>query len=234
MKRILLIMIMFLASCVTPMVEPMTEVRFSADKFKVESGQLKSFDINTWKHFHYPYTITVSLENINTGVIYHSTAANANVFFNEGTEMIHIPVGNYLVSVQGGGYPNDTLTHSYSYYVWNIKDTTIIIGNNSHGDPAIINFNLNKTSALVVKDAVADIKLIAYRNSSLSWTGRGVYDFAYVTPGTYSGQYTDSLGYQTNTEWFDIKADNYYYFVTPVTTKSIVTIPDFVGNEIKF
>ena len=43
MRKILLIMIMFLASCVTPMVEPMAEVRFSADKFKVESGKLKNF-----------------------------------------------------------------------------------------------------------------------------------------------------------------------------------------------
>ena len=111
---------------------------------------------------------------------------------------------------------------------------TVFIGENSHDDPAVINFNLDKTAALVVKDASVDIQLIAYRDASLYFTGRGIYDFAYVTPGTYSGLYTDSLGYRVNTGWFTVKPDNYYYFVTPIATKSVVNIPEFTGNEVKF
>ena len=95
-------------------------------------------------------------------------------------------------------------------------------------------FNLDKSAALVVKDAIADIKLIAYRDASLYFTGRGVYDFAYVTPGTYSGLYIDSTGYSTSTEWFDVKSDNYYYFITPSNVKSGVVVPEFKKNEIVF
>ena len=94
--------------------------------------------------------------------------------------------------------------------------------------------SLDKTSALVVKDNSADIQLIAYRNADLYFTGRDNYDFAYVTPGTYSGLYTDSLGNKTSTEWFDIKPDNYYYFVTPTIVKSTVVVPEFQRNEINF
>lgn len=230
MKTIIYFIItLFLFACSNQVTEE-KGVKFTANKFGVESGNLKSFDINEWKHFHYPHQINVVLKNINTEVEYIAIANNGTSFFNNGTDVVYLPVGNYRCSVVGGGYPNDSLTHSYSYYVWGIKDTTIIVTPNTN----TIKFNLDKTSALVVKDATSDIKLIAYRNASLFWTGRDNYDFAYVTPGVYSGLYTDSLGNQLSTEWFDINEDNYYYFVTPTSVKSNVIVPEFEKNEINF
>ena len=227
-KLIFIILLLTLFSCKEELINDVS-VSFTAKSF--ESGDLKSFDIKDWKHNHYPYEVMVTMINTNTGVEYHSKAANASVFFKDGSEFVHIPSGTYNCLVSGGGYPKDSLTMSQSYYMWSIKDTTVFIGN-SH--ETIIRFNLDKKSALVVKDYQDDIKLISYRNADLFWTGKGQYDFAYVTPGTYSGLYTDSLGNETNTPWFDIEPDNYYYFITPSGVKSTVTIPEFKKNEIDF
>lgn len=222
----ILILSLLITSC--NLEDDSVAVSFTGDKFNVESGQLKSFDIKQWKHSHYPHQITVNLKNINNGVEYNAVANNGTSFFSNGTNVIYIPVGNYKCSVIGGGYPTSDNTYSQSYYFWTIKDTTIIITPNTN----TIKFNLDKTSALVVKDMGLDISLIAYRDASLFWTGRDVFDFAYVTPGSYSGLYIDSLGNQMSTEWFDIKEDNYYYFVTPSSLKSMVSVPEFTKNEI--
>jgi hypothetical protein len=237
MKKLFIFLIAFFTfiSCEKIIDESTKEVRFSANKFGVESGSLKSFDINEWKHFHYPYTVTVYLVNKESGIKYTSSSPNATVFFNQGTDPIHLPYGAYDCSVDGGGYPIDGDAYSASYYIWTIKDTTINISDTT----TIITFNLDKTPALLVRDADVEINYVAIdsKNDSLHWTGRGKYDFAYVTPWVYAGIYTNEYGNDV-TVIFEAKKDNYYYFVIPdVDTSSTTTnvnIPDFTGQEIKF
>jgi len=223
MKKLLFILaVIFFAACSTDD----ATVSFSANG--IQSGSLKSFDIKEWQHFHYPYRIDVTMVNTETNQEYHSYAPNGSIFFSSGTEFTHIPEGNYVCSVSGGGYVEDSV-YSASYYIWSIKDTIVFIPS---AHQTIIRFNLDKTSALVIKDATTDLKLIANRNADLFFTSRGEYDFAYVTPAEYAGLYTDSLGYQHSTEWFTAIPDNYYYFFPITGTKSVVTIPTFNKNEI--
>lgn len=232
MKKIKLMLLVALIAfaCNISKVDDTVSVKFSGDKFGIESGQLKSFDINKWQHYHYPHLITVTLTNTQNNTVFITTANNGKTFFETGTDVIQVPVGSYRCVVNGGGYPENDNTHSESFYFWNIKDTIVNIIPSSN----VIKFSLNKTAALVIKDSDADIKLIAYRDASLYFTGKGEYDFAYVTPGTYAGEYTDSSGYKVTTEWFNIKRDNYYYFITPSTVKSGIVIPEFIKNEINF
>lgn len=230
-----LLFIFIITSCKYNIEEPTKQVIFSANKFGIESGKLKSFDINDWQHFHYPYTVTVYLVNKESGVKYTSKSANANVFFNQGTDPIHLPYGEYDCSVDGGGYPKTYDAYSASYYIWSIKDTLITISDTT----TIITFNLDKTSGLIVRDADAKIDLIGIdtENDTLHWTGREKYDFAYVTPWVYAGVYTNEYGNNV-TRIFEAEEDNYYYFVIPEQDSSSssynIKMPEFSGQEIKF
>lgn len=230
MKRVLFILLLALVGCNLTDQNEKVAVSFTGNKFNVESSGLKSFDIGQWEHYHYPDMIIVTLKNKVNGTVFTAQANNGKQFFENGTDVIHVIPGVYDISVIGGGYPDSEETYSASYYFWSIKDTVVTIDLNTD----VIQFSLNKSSALVVKDSDKDIQLIAYRNASLYFTGRGNYDFAYTTPGVYSGLYTDSLGNKTSTEWFDIQADNYYYFLAPNLVKSTVTVPEFTKNEIQF
>lgn len=237
MKRLILFLIILFTflSCKNIVDEPTKEVKFRANRFGVEHGSLKSFDINEWSHFHYPFKVYVYLTNKESGITYTTISPNANIFFNEGTDPINLPYGVYDCSVDGGGYPINNEAYSASYYIWSIKDTTININDTT----TLITFNLDKTPALLVRDADVNIdyKAINSQNDTLHWTGRGKYDFAYVTPWSYAGIYTNGYGNKV-TVIFEAKKDNYYYFVIPdidsSSTSSNIIVPEFTGQEIKF
>src|SRR5680860_915455 len=117
------------------------------------------------------YEVNVSLVNVQSGIEYKSTAANARIFFEHGTDPIYLPYGEYNCSVTGGGWPENADAYSASYYIWSIKDTVI----NITSETGIITFNLDKRPALLVKDADVPITYCGIRslNDTLKWTSRG-------------------------------------------------------------
>lgn len=243
MKKLLLLLfmiILFTACNITDVDEPTKEINFGVDRFGIEEGKMKSFDINDWDHFYCPFKVTVTLINNETGAVFESTAHNSRYFFEHGTDPVRLPYGGYNCIVEGGHYPDNVDAYSASYYFWTIKDTTIIVSENSDK----IFFDLDKTPSLIVRNMenVYDINktdfiAINSSNDTLHWTGRVLYDFAYVTPWTYAGIYTDGYG-NSDTVYFEAKVDNYYYFVTPDLTTEVTTdtmsIPIFTGVDIIF
>lgn len=243
MKKLLLflIVILFVGCGITSNVEePTKEINFGVNRFSVEEGKIKSFDINDWEHFYSPFKVTVTLTHNETGTEFKSTAHNSRYFFENGTNSIRLPYGDYNCVVEGGHYPNNADAYSASYYFWTIKDTTITVSENSGN----IFFNLDKTPSLIVRDMESyydtnktDFIAINSSNDTLHWTGRVPYDFAYVTPWAYAGIYTDGYG-NSDTAYFEAKVDNYYYFVIPdltsVVTPDTISVPTFTGENIIF
>src|SRR5680860_127792 len=229
MKKLLIIlMVVFAFGCTTTTFdEPVKEVKFNANYFGVEQGSLKSFNINEWEHFHWMYRVDVSLVNVQSGIEYKSTATNARIFFEDGTDPIYLPYGEYNCSVAGGGWPTGADAYSASYYIWSIADTLI----NITSDTGIITFNLDKRPALLVKDADVPITYWGIRsiNDSLQWTSRGEYDFAYVTP-----YWNYASIYGGDTIIIETEPDSYYYFITAGQKSATVDIPNWNGNEIEF
>ena len=200
------------------------QVVFSTNYLSVESGQLKSFDIDDWKHFYWPYEVVIKLTNKESGVVYTTNAANSYVFFTEGTEPTHLPLGEYNYSVIGGGWKDGG--NALPYFVWSIKDSTLLITETTD----VVKFELTNSPALIVKDAEVPIGLKGIGMDTVLWTGRGAYDFVYVTaPWPYAANY--------NNKYITIEAQqNYYYYLIAdsIEASYTVTLPELTGDTIIF
>lgn len=221
-KLIILFAIAILIGCTNEPVEK--NVVFSTNYLTVESGNLKSFDINTWQHFYWPYQVTVTLHNQATGKQYHTSAANSFVFFSEGSEPTYLPLGEYNCSVTGGGWVEGG--NAFPWFVWSIKDTLITVTEETN----VIRFALANSPALIVKDADAPITIKGVGIDSIAWVGKGSADFVYVTaPWPYVAH---SGGKFVNIE---AKPGNYYYLQLNTDTTQIggtVELPVFTGDTV--
>ena len=229
-----IVLVFFLSSCNKVNKTLIKEVVFTASNFYTETGELKSFDINEWEHFHCPFTVNVTLINESNpnGIVVSSE--NSNTFFRDGTEAWYLPYGTYTAKVEGGGYPKNAESYSSPYYFWTIKDTIIEINENTN----VIRFNLDKTPALFVADHKTGytIELSVFRliNDTLSWTGRDKYDYAYLTPYKYRVILTDPQE-ERKSIWVNAIQNEYVYFIIKEkvkTTIGITDIPEFTGDSI--
>lgn len=225
-KLFALTAIALLFGCATETTEPTEQqVVFSTDYLSVQSGQLKSFDMQTWKHFYWPFAVSVEIKSVETGAIYHTNAANSYVFFTEGSEPTYLPSGKYICHVNGGGWVNSG--NAFPYFVWSVKDTIV----NITPETGIIRFELENIPALIVKDAEAPIELKGIGLDSVEWTGNGNNDFVYVTaPWPYAAS--------ANGKFIDIEAkpEKYYYLKISPDTANVggtVELPVFEGDTVK-
>jgi len=199
------------------------QVVFSTNYLTVNSGNLKSFDINDWRHYYWPYEVTVELTG-QTGVTYTTFASNSFQFFKHGTEPMHLPFGEYTCTVTGGGWKQGG--NAFSYFVWSIKDTVIQVTEQTD----VIRFELENTPALIVKDAEVPIDITAAGLDAILWTGRGANDFVYVTaPWDYTASY--------NGNFAPIEAEQGKYYYLQIATDTVpiggvVELPVFEGDTI--
>ena len=216
-----IILALFFLAC-TEQEQLSSEVVFKGG-LSFETGQLKSFDPDSWTHYFNPDKVTVTLSRDGNDNI-ELVANSSKVFFEEGTSSWYVPHGIYTAHVEGGGW-GDRID-SYSHYNWTIKDTVIKID----ATTGVITFNLDKTPGLIIRDQDSGVE-VYYQSIKLKWSSRydtlNVCDFIYVVPAKYTGKFGESE--------YDVElaADHYVYFKAGKQS-AMVNLPAMSGDTINY